>query len=41
MKPNKEDFEKRKVVLAKSYELYDKLLNIYKIQDDKLTKAHM
>ena len=33
------DLEKRKVVIAKASELYDKLLSIYKTQYDKLTKA--
>ena len=30
--------EKRKSVIAKAFELYDKLLSIYKTQYDKLTK---
>ena len=34
-----QDLEKRKAVIAKASELYDKLLSIYKTQYDKLTKA--
>ena len=34
-----EDLEKRKVVLDTALELYNNLLNIYKTQYDKLTKA--
>ena len=32
--------KKRKVVLTKAHELYDKFLNIYKTQYDKLTKGY-
>ena len=43
IKPNNErkikDLEERKVVLNTALELYGKLLNIYKTQYDKLTKA--
>ena len=44
IKPNNEDqikdLEKRKVVMTKASELYDKLLSIYKTQSDNLTTAH-
>ena len=43
-KPNNKeqmkDFKKRKVGLTTAHELYDKLLNIYKTQYDKLKKAY-
>ena len=43
IKPNNEDqtkdLEKRKVVLVKASELYNKLLNIYKTQYNQLIKA--
>ena len=34
------DLKKRKVGLTTAHELYDKLLNIYKTQYDKLKKAY-
>ena len=40
IKKKKKKEKKRKAALAKAYELYDKLLKIYKTQYDKLTKAH-